>query len=508
MVKKKLTVILDSKEIDDLLEYLNKRKILFTNTQLNSINKNIISQLYSFKENMNHHLVKYNQTITKKSYKKRKQTSKAKSNKKSKQKSKRKPSFMNNNNNTILSKIKKVKDYHYNELDDLQGTHILGFKVRESLLNTLGEKKIPHSVKKVSEGFARGVAQYVLINFKLPHKTSNAYMKLWELYASVPQLLPNKKQINVFHLAEAPGQWINSTRHYIETKRHKVEHYNWIANSLNPTHPTNVAKYGKNIFADDYGFLKKYPQKWLFGEDDTGDITKGKNLKWFKEYMNEFKAKSGGEGLHLITGDAGMGSGSGIKLVDLQKIDYAQMCMVAVCSKKGTNCVIKHFNYLNMDFNKSFQSSGFLISYLYIYYLMFDSVRLIKPNTSSPNSGEFYLVGLRFTGLDERILDKLIKELDTFKENQCFFKKEEIPETFSSQVIEFVEKLLELNNNQLEIVNMLLTCIVDKDSEKDSENTDKNKGNAKECKKYLDKEFITKIQTKRYKEWIKTYRFE
>jgi len=496
MVKNKLTVILDSKEIDDLLEYLNKRKIHFTTTELDSINKNVISQLYSFKENINYHLVKYNQTITKKSSKSKK------SNKKSKKKSKRKSSFINNN--SILSKINKVKGYHYNELDDLQGTHILGFKVRESLLNNMNETKIPHSVKKVSEGFARGVAQYVLINFKLPRKTSNAYMKLWELYASVPQLLPNKKQINVFHLAEAPGQWINCTRHYIETKRHKVEHYNWIANSLNPTHPTNVAKYGKNIFADDYGFLKKYPQKWLFGEDDTGDITKGKNLKWFKEYMNEFKAKSGGEGLHLITGDAGMGSGSGIKLVDLQKIDYAQMCMVAICSKKGTNCVIKHFNYLNLSYEKSFEASGFFISYLYIYYLMFDSVRLIKPNTSSPNSGEFYLVGLRFTGLDDSVLNTLIKELDTFKENQCFFKKEEIPEAFTSQVIEFIEKLLELNNKQFDIVNMLLTCIVDKDGEKKAN----KKENEKKCKKYLDKEFITKIQTKRYKEWIKTYKFQ
>ena len=100
---------------------------------------------------------------------------------------------------------------------------------------------------------------------------------------------------------------------------------------------------------------------------------------------------------------------------------------------------------------------------------MFDSVRLIKPNTSSPNSGEFYLVGLRFTGIDDNVLDTLIKELDTFKENQCFFKKEEIPEAFTSQVVEFVEKLLELNNKQLDIVNMLLTCIVDKDGDKNSE---------------------------------------
>ena len=147
---------------------IKDEKIELSKSYSRILSYNVISQLYSFKENMNYHLVKYNHTSPSKSHTKK--TSK-KSKKKSKQKSKRKSSFINNN--SILSKINKVNGYHYNELDDLQGTHILGFKVRESLLNTLGEKKIPHSVKKVSEGFARGVAQYVLINFKLPRKTSN-----------------------------------------------------------------------------------------------------------------------------------------------------------------------------------------------------------------------------------------------------------------------------------------------------------------------------------------------
>ena len=343
---------------------------------------NLLNDLYTFKSNTHYRIVRYKLLNNKK-----------------KQQDKKNKNQSNIDSTNQLNLLKKYKSYHYNELDYIQNKSKCVYLNRLDLniyINKYKNKKKFENeskiIKKVSEGFARGVSQYVLINFKLPHKTSNAYMKLWELYASVPQLLPNKKQLNVFHLAEAPGQWINSTRHYIETKRHKVEHYNWIANSLNPTHPTNVAKYGEHIFADDYGFLKKYPQKWLYGKDDTGDITKGKNLKWFKEYMTEFKEKSGGEGLHLITGDAGMGSGFGIKLIDLQKIDYAQMCMVAVCSNKGTNCVIKHFNYLNLSYEKSFEASGFLISYLYIYYLMFDSVRLIKPNTSSPNSGEFYCI--------------------------------------------------------------------------------------------------------------------
>ena len=54
------------------------------------------------------------------------------------------------------------------------------------------------SIKQVTEGLARGVSKYVQINYKLPHKTSNGYMKLWEIYMSVPQLILNKKEVNVW----------------------------------------------------------------------------------------------------------------------------------------------------------------------------------------------------------------------------------------------------------------------------------------------------------------------
>ena len=129
---------------------------------------------------------------------------------------------------------------------------------------------------------------------------------------------------------------------------------------------------------------------------------------------------------------------------------------------------------------------------------MFEEIRLIKPNTSNPNSREFYLVGLRFKGIDNSIFNKMMNQLDKYKENHCFFKKEDIPEFFYRQVLDFIKDIFTLNTEQYEVQNMLLTCIV-------------NPGpvieKATQCKKYLDMEFIKKIQSRRYKEWIKTNRF-
>ena len=132
---------------------------------------------------------------------------------------------------------------------------------------------------------------------------------------------------------------------------------------------------------------------------------------------------------------------------------------------------------------------------------MFEEIRLIKPHTSNSNSREFYLVGLRFIGIDDKIFQKLMKTLDNFEANQCFFKKKDIPREFSNQVISFMTSIFKININSIELQSMLMNCINNPISKLDKEDK-------KLCETYTNYNFITKIQTKRYKEWIKTYRFE
>ena len=206
------------------------------------------SSLYTFKTNIHYHIINYKDISDK----------------------------------FILNKVDNHKNYSYNELKTIENTYKKQSIGEQKLYESIKSDEYKRTLKQVSEGYARGVAKYIIINYKLSNKTSNAYMKLWEIYMSIPQLIQNKnKQLNVFHMAEAPGQWINCTKHFIDTKRYKIKKYNWLANSLNHKNPENIKKYGKGIFADDYGFIKKNPKKWLYGKDDTGDITNSDNIRWF-----------------------------------------------------------------------------------------------------------------------------------------------------------------------------------------------------------------------------------
>jgi hypothetical protein len=72
-----------------------------------------------------------------------------------------------------------------------------------------------------------------------------------------------------------------------------------------------------------------------------------------------------------------------------------------------------------------------------MYYLLFDELRLVKPLTSNPLSGEFYVVAKGFRGISDSNYEKLLTILGNFKENMCFIPQKEIPEDFIEIVSKF-----------------------------------------------------------------------
>jgi len=352
--------------------------------------------------------------------------------------------------------------------------------------------------KEISEGYARGVAHYISKTFKMPYKVSNAFCKLWEIFANVKDLLPFTKNPHIFFVAEAPGQWIYSSNHYYKKKY--IDHLNqrnqleqkpkleWRANSLNPNHPINIKQFG-NIFGDDYGFIKKYPNNWLYGADNTGDILSIENQKWYHNFAKDFNK------FDLITGDAGLLSKD---LELLQKIEYACICMISGTASIGSNCIMKHFTPHNSRIKNSKEASGFFVNYLYLYYLLFDELKLIKPLTSNPNSGEFYVIGKGFRGINEENYNKLLGILENFKINTCFFKKKDIPEEFVNLILSFNKKINELRIRHKEFGLKVIKCM---------KFTDFRKNNI-DCKFYLNKNKIRDIHKKLFKNWIKINKFE
>lgn len=397
-----------------------------------------------------------------------------------------------------LDLIKSYTAYHYPELDDkhelfgsiyLEDIHIIDTQ------SGIDEKE-GKIVKALLENYARGVSAYVMQHYALKlllaPKVSNGFIKLWEIYNTI-NIIPNKKKIKVFHLAEAPGQWINCTHYFILTKRHKVEEYDWCATSLNPNHPENIKKYGDEIFSDAYGLIKKFKRRWIWGSDNTGDITKIQNLKWYHQYTQKWVKESGK--IDLVLGDGGIQSDD---IIINQKLEYSQLFMVLATASYGSNCVIKHFLPYVRKIPISFESGGYFVNLLYLYHLMFETVILIKPMTSNPISGEFYVVGKSFKGIEERQFNKIISILSDFKPNQCIFPKNEIPDIFFKQVKEFIESILDLNIKQGELRISFQNCL----------ENDKKIKEKLDCSKYLNPKYTKHMQNLKFKEWVDKFNFE
>ena len=350
----------------------------------------------------------------------------------------------------------------------------------------------------IRDGFARGISKYINEHYKKDYKVSNAFVKLWEIYSTFPWLLSggaSNSKINMFHMAEAPGQWINTTYNYFKQHMPANTKYDWYANSLNAEHPQIRGLI--SALKDDYGLIKKYKDRWIWGADGTGDITNPDNIRWYGEYISRKFAGSGG--LHVVTGDAGLNIGEA-PLEFLQKLDFAQMVMVACTSTPGSSCIIKHFLPFLSGFNKlSSKASGFFMSFMYMYHLMFREFHMFKPLSSSPGSGEFYVVARGFLGLDQSIKDKLLDALGSFRVNQPIFESRDIPRWFVTKVAGFINELTQRNIDNEVIGIEVLKCFVNNPAEIDCSHYLSDAGGTGTFKEQKDKDI---------RAWMAKYKFK
>ena len=359
-----------------------------TQSEKHSINKhlnryfdnNILSIFYTFNAPLNTGLIKYNDKESKYLIK----------------------NSLNNiklvlpyNISTLKESFKKVDSAFKKEIDLCRELKLLNNKGTGTGTgtDTIDKKKFPHQVQYATEDFARGMRDYINNRYvaSLPLKISNGFVKLWEILHTFKPISSNAKKFRVFHMCESPGQMIMCAKYFAETKYPNIVDYDWTANSLNPYNP--YVKKNFEAVPDTYGLIKKNPNKWLWGADNTGDITNTKNIKWLSKYIND-KWLSKGESLDLITGDAGTGSESSALI--LQKLDLGQAIATVACSSIGGNCIIKHFSPYITTNPETLDATSFFISYIYLYYITFEDVSIFKPYSSDLSSGEFYIIGKNF----------------------------------------------------------------------------------------------------------------
>ena len=458
-------------------------------------------------------------------------------------------------NNRALDNIKSktLKPYIYNILAEYYERINIANKVRQHLLDDLNVKNdnqndnthqlnftdILYEFHDLYD-FSKNLCHYINNNDNnnnninsLPIYVGNSFLKLWEILSSFNIIPSNSKQFKVFHLAEPTGQMIICAKYWAEHKCSGLDmkNYDWVANTFNPYHKTsssNNSNNGNNSInnaqGDNYELIKNNYNRWLFGADNSGDITNVNNIK---SIMNDIKNKwlardnnSSSNKLDLIISDGSILSSNTDELVK-QKFDLAKVISVIACSSIGSSCCIKHYIPYKMLDNINtttdiLEASGFFINYLYLYYVVFDSISLFKPNTSNADTTEFYVIGKGFKGIENSQLEKLFKLLDTFELNGNLIEHNKIPETFMMQINNFLKSMSDTNILSIEKQNLLLTCYKNESEEqhnRDGKSDSKSKKYKRtnkilKCEKFLNPKNIKNIIEPKYKEWVKKFSFE
>ena len=508
--------------INTSINYLNENKIPYNKYYLSYINdyyQENLNEIFSLGSTISQKIIKYKYLST--SYKKSNIKSKLnfkkniKSHKKNYHKSHKKDL---QSHKSDLSSISRNKEYTYDYFDNVINSLGIVKKLRSEITETHGYQYL-NKVSKIAEDFTKGLPAYLYTKFDLPYHPSNAFTKMWEILETFNLFEKRKnKTFKTFHFAEAPGQFIWATSYFIKKNFGSESNIEWLANSLNPKNPKNIAEYGNGIFSDDYGFMKKYRERWLFGEDDTGNITDPKNIMHFRNKFKNSLPSSSLDGdkekvnekvkvkenlieneiynFDIVTGDAGLSNDMGTLF--LQKLEFAQVCMVAATASLGKSCVVKHFTpFLNSQ-EETDLGGGQFVSMIYLYSLMFENVHLFKPYTSRPSSGEFYVIGKGFLGVSDTELKKILSLLDNFTVNQSCFSKNKIPEYFVRQVFSFIDKMSNLNIQIIERQNFFMTCLIDPNEELRKHT---------KCLEYIEPKNLDKIHKSRFDEWIQMYNF-
>jgi len=275
----------------------------------------------------------------------------------------------------------------------------------------------------------------VLRNKFAIYPVTNAWTKLYEILIEYPRLTDFKK-INSFHICEAPGAFIAAMSYFCEKKHIEL---NFAAQTLNP------ALYNKDALNDMYGLIKKYPNKWLFGKDGTGNIINKDNIKY---YEKNFK------NINFITADGGVNIPTNMFLEQeayVSKLMYSIISTVLFVLQKDGHAVLKMF----IPF-----AEPMTISLLYLLTVNFKKVIIHKPCTSHPSSSEVYVICFDYyKHMKKTEKTKLLNMVD-IKDNfhkYSIFPLNGIPDEFINTLYKMTKKLVD---SQIKSINRSFTYYI------------------------------------------------
>jgi hypothetical protein len=368
-------------------------------------------------------------------------------------------------NKFLFSKEKNFKlfinnnKYDLGELYDYENL----LKSTKRVMDSFNQEKYGSYISKMK---SYKKLKKVIENKYTDYEISQAFLKMYEILETfdlfnINNNINNKKEFKSFHFCEAPGQFIKSCIHYLKTKNNN-NNLDWYAQSLNPK------KYSGDVFADDFNLIKDYPNRWLFGPDNSGNICDDEVVKSYKKVC---------KGVNLITSDCGLKSHSPWEMTYQDKrmahINYCQILAILYNLPKGGNFVAKVFLP---------QTVGYIVSLNYIISKSCGEFHVYKPYLN-PGSSEVYLIGKNYNPLPSKLFDYLFEKKTRLNVEEGFLKIED--PIFLKEYKQCFIKFIKLN---LELINMNIYFF-------------KNKIKA-------DKEKLEKIYNESIDFWIEKFKFK
>ena len=333
----------------------------------------------------------------------------------------------NNCNNTF-----KFEPQKYNYKKNTYDISKYSFEKYKDLLNlyklnidSIGPEKWMN-VAKITN-ISQGVIFYIKNKFNID--VTRGFVKMYEMCNEFNLIDFTKDSVKTFHTCEAPGHFINATNHYVKSNKPSMK-FDWHANSLNPFNPDTIKKFGKSMFKDQYGYMKKYKEKWLYGKDNTGNIMDSQNIKSFKEKFNY--------SVDLFTSDCGIESATKKDYMNQEirnnKLCFSQVLIALSTVKLGGHGLLKIFS--------PFGNSSTL-SFIFLLHKHFEFVYFVKQMTGGPENNEVYIVFKnKLQHLDPELEKYLFNCLDNFDENLALFPLEIYNPYFIQQMQKINKKFI------------------------------------------------------------------
>jgi len=289
---------------------------------------------------------------------------------------------------------------------------------------------IYESIKHKIDYYYKKLTYAISLSYVLPsiYVRDDEWLKVAEILSKIKVIDKTKTNLKSFHICELSGSFINAISFFIDFNNYNIV-WSWKAQAINTKSKiiyndkliTNeLDKFNLNNFdIYDENLLNIYHNNYDYGNDNTGDITKYENLQYYRKHHNDYD---------LVT--AGCGSCNND---EKDILSYAQYLMIFSCCKKGGNAIIKRIFPIENTQE---------LNMLYLFYLLFESVIAYKPKLNY-HSQEYYLVGLNYKGIDEKLLNKLIDFINDYK---LIGFMSDIPSSFTLQIDKMQNELIENMN--------------------------------------------------------------